>query len=237
MTLPQSLGLGRNALRGAAVAVLAMGLAACQLVPGAGAIAPDRDPRPGMDGPPPTRMGIARGAVIIAGPRGFCIDRAASQDRAGGAALTVLSACRGLGAGPFGPRPAHPAVLTAAVAAPGPVLPVAAAGPELAAFFASAPGRTALSRSGKAATVSVLESLTTDNALLLHLTDTAPFAWGAVQPDYWRALLMVGGRTVTVSVLTRPDTALSRDDGLALLRDFIAALRAATAEAGLPPAG
>lgn len=218
-------------------AAFALGLSACQMAPGASAPPAGADTRQGFDGPPPARMGVARGAVIVAGPRGFCIDRAASQDRSGQAALTVLSSCGALGAGFFAPRPAHPAVLTAAVAAPGRGLPVVAAAPELAAFFASAPGRAALSRNGKAETVGVLESLTLDDALLLHLTDTAPFAWGAVQPDYWRALLMVGGRTVTLSVLTPPDAALSRDDGLALLRDFMQALRAATAEAGVKPAG
>lgn len=192
----------------------------------------------GLEGPPPRRMAVAQGAVVIAGPRGYCIDRVASRDRRGGrAALTVLSDCRGLGAGPFSPRPAHPAVLTAAVAAPGRGLPVEAAAADLAAYFRSATGRAALSRVGKADTVSVLEALAADGAFYLHLTDAAPFAWGAVQPDYWRGLLMAGGRTVTVSVLSPPGSTLTRDQGLDLLRDFVAALRAATAEAGLKPPG
>jgi len=227
------------ARRGVWLAALLAGVAGCQMAPGSapGPDAPRAERTSRHDGPPPARMAVAQGAVIIAGPKGFCIDRDASQDRRIGAALTVLSDCRGLGGGLFAPRPAHPAVLTAAVAAAGRGLPIDAAAPDLAAYFASRTGRAALSRAGKAETVNVLESLSSDGAFYLHLTDVAPFGWGAVQPDYWRALLMAGGRTVTVSVLASPEAPLSRDDGLALLREFVAALRAATQELGVKPAG
>lgn len=226
--------------RAVAALAMALGLTACQFLPQIADAPSSPAPaatRTGTDGPPPARMAVANGAVVIAGPRGFCIDRAASQDSGGRAALTVLASCRALGAGPFAPRPAHAAVLTAAVASPGRGGAVDTEAPGLDAFFRSQAGRAALSRTGKATTVEVLETLPGDAALLLHLTDTAPFGWGAVQPDYWRALLMIGGRTVTLSVLTRPDAGLARDDGLALLRDFIAASRAATTQAGAKPAG
>jgi hypothetical protein len=208
--------------------LLLAALAGCRLAnPGAGPASPRA-----ADDPPPARMAVAQGAVVVAGPRGFCIDRAASSDRGGGAALVVLSSCRALGAGLFAPGPAHPAVLTAAIAAPGRGGPGAVSAAALAAFAASAPGRRALSRAGKAETVQVLETLAGGDALLIRLSDTAPFAWGAVQPDYWRAVLAVGGRTVTVSVLALPDTPLNRDEGLRLLQDFIVALRGATQELG-----
>jgi len=235
--------LARRVLRLALPALLVVGIAGCKLVPGGAAVSPEGGAEPramvqrsGHDGPPPARMAVARGAVVIAGPKGFCIDRDASLDRGGDAALAVLSSCRGLGAGLFAPRPAQPAVLTAAVAAAGRGLPVEAAARDLDTYFASRTGRAALSRAGKADTVTVLESQAAEGAFYLHLTDSAPFGWGAVQPDYWRALLMAGGRTVTVSVLASPEAPLSRDDGLTLLRGFVAALRAATAEAGVKPA-
>jgi hypothetical protein len=238
LSLPQRHRAGLR--RCLAVLGLGLGLTACQILPGTGGKSPMQgpdSPRTGFDGPPPARMAVANGAVIIAGPRGFCIDRAASQDSGGRAALTVLSSCRALGAGPFAPRPSQTAVLTAAVAAPGRGGAVDTAAPGLAGFFRSQAGRAALSRTGKAETVEVLETLPGDGALLLHLTDTAPFGWGAVQSDYWRALLMVGGRTVTLSVLAPPDAGLSRDAGLGLMRDFITAARAATVQAGAKPAG
>jgi len=221
------------ALRGVVALGVLLSLAGCTFAPGGGGVLRAT----GAADPPPTRMAVAQGNVMIAGPRGFCIDRDASAERKGGGALTVLSACRAMGGGLFAPRPAHDAVLTAAVAAPGPGPALDTASTGLEAYFASQTGRAALSRSGKADTVTVLESLPSDGALLLHLTDTAPFAWGAVQPDYWRALLAVGGRTVTVSVLARPDAGLPREAGLSLLRDFMASMRAATAEAGRKPAG
>lgn len=207
--------------------LLLAALAGCRLA------APSATPAtPGADSPPPARMGVAKGAVIVEGPRGFCIDRAASSDRGGGSALVVLSSCRALGAGLFAPRPAHPAVLTAAIAAPARGGPGAVSATALAAFATSEPGRRALSRAGKADSVQVLETLAGDDAFLIRLDDRAPFAWGAVQPDYWRGVLAAGGRTVTVSVLAMPDTPLTRDEGLALLQDFIAALRGATQELG-----
>lgn len=192
---------------------------------------PDAGQRPDesrFPGPPPSRMAVAQGAVIVAGPRGYCIDREASRDGGGAAALTVLSPCRQLGGGPFGPRPDHSAVLTAAVAPDDRTLDIAAAGTALAGFFASDAGRAALSRSGAAATVAVQESFAEGDAWLLHLSDTAPFAWGAVQAEYWRALLPAGGRMVTLAVLTLPEAPLTREAGLALLRDFVAALRDST---------
>lgn len=181
-----------------------------------------------FSGPPPTRMAVAQGAVIVAGPRGYCIDREASRDGGGQSALTVLSPCRQLGGGPFAPRPEHDAVLTAAVAPNERVLEMETVGAALADFFASEPGRAALSRSGVAATVAVQESFAEDGAWFLHLSDGAPFAWGAVQAEYWRALLPAGGRMVTLAVLTLPDAPLTRDTGLALLRDFVRALRDST---------
>ena len=205
--------------------LLIAGLAGCRLLPGA-----DAPPPSAGATAPPSRLVVSDGAVAIAGPRGFCVDEAASTTRATGAALVVLSPCRALGAGLFGPRATHPALLTAAVAAParGTLQPVAA--PALADFAASRAGRAALSRAGKPDTVQILEMLTGADTFLLRLSDTAPFAWGTVQPEYWRGVLSAGGRTVTISVLALPDTPLSRDQGLALLTEFVVSLRAATAE-------
>lgn len=211
-----------------ALLALVAGLAGCTLAPGTGSTPAATTARP--DAAPPTRMAVASGAVVVASPRGFCIDRDASSDRDGGAALVVLSPCQALGAGLFGPRPAHPALLTAAVAPQGRATAGPVAATALAAFAVSRPGRAALSRAGKAETVTILESLTGADTFLLRIADTAPFAWGAVQPEYWRGVLTVGGRTVTVSVLAMPETPMSRDQGLALLTDFVTTMRDATAE-------
>ncbi len=221
----------------ALLAAALVALAACRMTEGGGeGFAFAAKPFSRFAGPPPARMAVAGGSVIVAGPRGFCIDRDASRDAIGASALTVLSACRELGGGMFAPAPTHPAVLTAAVAPGGRLIDVAAAEAGLAAYFASPRGRAALSRSGHAETVEIRESLAEDGVFLLYLTDRAPFSWGAVQPDYWRALLQTGGRMVTVAVLGLPDSPLARDDGLALLREFVAALRISTASPPKPKA-
>jgi len=182
----------------------------------------------GGSGPPPRRMAVAHGQVVIDGPRGFCIDREVSADQAGTSALVVLSGCRALGGGLFSPRPAHPALLTAAVAPLDRDIDLVAAAPMLERFFASPAGRAALSRQGDAATVTIGEQRLEGDAWLIHLSDMAPFTWGEVQLAYWRALLMLGGRMVTLSVLALPDRPLAPDQGLDLLRSFITSARMAT---------
>lgn len=177
---------------------------------------------------PPARMGVAEGAVVIAGPKGFCIDRDVSQDASGQHALTVLSACRELGAGLFGPKAAHPAVLTAAVAPPGPQIPIATSEAQLKSYFTSERGLRGLSRNGLSGSVTLLEQFVEGDVFFLHLTDSAPFAWGKVQPDYWRALFPAGGRMVTAAVLAVPGQPLGRTEGLSLLREFVTATRLAS---------
>ena len=175
-------------------------------------------------------MALAQGRVIVAGPRGFCIDRAASQERSKAPSLVVLANCSALGAGLFAPRPAASAILTATVSpTPGPGA-LDQAGPALGAYFGSDRGRAALSRAGDPGSVQVLDSTLEDGAFVMHLRDTAPFPGGAVDPDYWRAILDAGGRMVTVSVYTAPERALSPEAGKALLRDYVTSLRQATAK-------
>lgn len=184
------------------------------------------------DGPPPRLMAVAGQRLVIAGPKGFCIDRDASRDPQGKSALVVLSDCRGLGAGLFAPRPAFPALLTAAVAQA-----AAARKPTqeaLAAFLVTAQGRAVLSRVGRADTVTVHEALPEDGVLFLHLSDSAPFSWGPVAPPYWRAMLELDGRMVTMSVLAFPGTPPDRDEALTLLREFVSATQDATVRLGKP---
>lgn len=205
------------------LAAALLALAACLPAPDGGASASR------FGGPPPTRMAVAGGQVVIAGPKGFCIDRDASRDQGGQLGLSVLSSCRDLGGGSgFGADPAAKAVLTAVVAAqPGEIL-VGPAAPDLTRFFLSSRGRAMLSRSGRAETVALRETAVGADAYLMYLTDRARFDWGVVQPDYWRALLPLGGRMVTLSVLGPPESPLSREEGLDLMRAFIAATQSAT---------
>lgn len=182
-------------------------------------------------GAPPTRMAVAGGTVLLAAPKGFCIDRLASRETHGAEALAVFSSCRRLGAGLFTPAPRYPALLTAAVSPPGRVIEIDDHKPALEAFFASVPGRELLSRAGRTETVVIHHNFAHDGVWYLHLNDSAPFQWGDVQVDYWRALLPVNGRMVTLSVLNPSRDPISKADGFELLQQFVTEMRQSSTKA------
>jgi hypothetical protein len=66
---------------------------------------------------------------------------------------------------------------------------------------------------------------------MLQLSDAAPFAGGAVAPDYARAILDIGGRSVMLSVLAPADRPLEPAAADQLLRRFMATTRRASAAA------
>lgn len=199
-------------------------LSACQMTAAPG---PEKLSR--FSGPPPSRMQVAGGQLIVSGPEGFCIDRDSSRSEPSGAALVVLSPCRGLGAGLFAPSARQAAVLTAGVGARPIGADAAALLPALRRWAATPAGRAGLSRSGEAGRLRVERLFEHDGAIWLRLHDPGDFAWGAVQPDYWRAVVPAGGRLVTLSVLALPDAPLSEREGFELLAKFIATLRQGSA--------
>lgn len=182
--------------------------------------------RPG--GTPPQRMALAGGQVVIAGPRGFCIDRAASSARAAEQAIVVLSSCRALGGGILARAPTDSAILTATLAPAGLQLDIAEAANQMKRLFASEQGRAALSRSGRAATVRVIESFAAEDAFFLRLSDTSPFPGGAVSAEYWRAIFAMDDRVMTISAHGLAGNPLQRNDGIRLLREFKLSIRAAS---------
>ena len=192
----------------------------------------------------PQRLTVADGAVTVAGPRGFCIDEEASPDAAGGG-LVVLAACRSLGAPAL--LPVTPRLLTASVAASGSALEMDDMAGALRAFFESDAGRGALSRSGRAQDVTLLEAEASGGAFVMRVSDAGPFPGGSVARRYWRAIFLAGGRFVTLSVYDLPPRGLDlQADGPARLPDaaaarrvldsFIAATRRASAPLVVPAA-
>lgn len=169
---------------------------------------------------------VLDGAVRVAAPAGYCIEPGSAREQAGSAIVLMGRCTKGAGSAQA------PAILTAAVGAQGSGLDIAANGAELAAFFTSAQGRAAQSRSGRAATVQVLEAVAAGDAFLIRLTDTSPDRDGAGapglgQPESWRAVLTLAGRLVTLSVTGTVQAPLDRDAGRALLDRFVAAMQAA----------
>lgn len=211
-----SIWISKTRAAAAGLALIAA-LSGCQMSRATG---PEEQSR--FSGPPPSKMGVARGQLVVSGPPGFCIDRDSSRDDRGGAALVVLSPCRGMGAGVFAKRAAHPAVLTAAVGARPMAVEPGRLAPALSAWFATREGRAALSRSGDPKSLVVHQMFSQGPAVYMRLTDPGRFDWGSVQPEYWRAVVPAGGRMVSLAVLALREQPLTEAEGLALLRDFVA---------------
>jgi hypothetical protein len=158
--------------------------------------------------PPPTA--VLDGAVSVAGPRGYCVDPAATHELAD-AAVALIGRCPGALA-------VTPALLTMTVGPAASAGVLAAGGPAMTEYFTSAEGRAALSRSGQALDVRVIAAVGVGDAYLLHLQDRAV-------GEYWRAVVGLNGRLVTVSANGTQGAPLPPPVGRALLDATLIALR------------
>jgi len=167
---------------------------------------------------------VSRGEVGVAGPRGYCIDTAASRDSSGGA-FVLLGSCAALSGNPRAPHPDRPAVLTAAVSGPGDGPGMAEVLEQLPDFMRSDAGRASLSRAGDPDSITVHSVRTRNSALWLHVRDTAGHKALGVEPDYWRAVFDLGARIVTLSVMVPTGQSLSPGGAEATLEQFLRRMR------------
>jgi hypothetical protein len=204
-------------------ALLAVALAAC--LGSAACVMPGSTP--------PASMTLANGGLVIAGPRGFCVDTGQSRE-SGSDAFVLLGSCASLARNPLVPRPFAPAVLTATVTAVDPdAPPLQRSFPQLKKFFASEAGRAALSRTADANSVEVAQTLVQDDLLLIELTDGALTEETTLQPRTWRGLMGIKDRIISFSVLGLADRPLSSATLRSLAEDFARTLRAANPAATL----
>jgi hypothetical protein len=133
----------------------------------------------------PKSAPVLGGAVQVGVPAGYCIDRVAGRE-AGDTAIVVMGKCREDSA-------ALPAVLTAAIAPAASAGVLAGGGKALAAYFTSDAGRAALSRAGRANTVTVLAAKGVGTAFVMRIRDRDA-------GEYWRGVAPVAGRLVTITV-------------------------------------
>lgn len=155
---------------------------------------------------------VLQGALNIAAPAGYCVDPAAlreAEDRA----VVLMGRC--------GQRASvKPALVSLTIGPAGSAGVMAAGGAELAGFFTSNEGRATLARSGKAKDVRVIEALSSGDAFLMRLQEVD-------QPSYWRAVLGLRGRLVTLSVQGGPNEPLAEEDGRAVIDKAVSAMRRA----------
>ena len=165
---------------------------------------------------------VTSGKVRLRGPDGFCVDPRSTTASAE-QAFVVFGNCAAITGNANEAQPYLSAIATATVTSGG-LTGEAAVTPRLArlnAFFRSAQGRAALSRSGDAASVTIGESFAEDGALFLRVRDTSPVAFKGAQLSYWRSYFDAGSSVVAMSVIGMAGSPVTSAQGLDALRDFV----------------
>ncbi len=157
----------------------------------------------------PREVAVLGDALIVRAPQGYCVDKNSARGGGDTAAL-LIGRCA-----PGGHVTA--ALLTVSVGRAGSAGVMTAGVEALRGFMSSADGRRMLARSGRPQDVEVLESGVVDGRLLLHLMDRDA-------GEYWRAVVGVRGRLVTISALGAEGAPLSPEAGRKLVDQTIDAL-------------
>lgn len=158
----------------------------------------------------PRTVRLSSSGVTVAGPSGFCVDAASVKDHSSGGFVLVLPCT-----GPV----QRPAVLSLSVSAP--LTSAAHFDPDtVLEFFNSEEGRRALSHTGQAQTVTLLESEISDHTIWLHARDTAqPLVPGGSE-EYWRAIFALDGQIMTATASSLAHQPMSPAALKSVLSDF-----------------
>lgn len=178
----------------------------------------------------PAEVAVTADRIVVTGPAGYCVDPSSTRDQ-DDTGFVLLGNCAAIANSRRADEPATPAVLTAAVSEPSDGGQLVDSLGTLDGFFRSDEGLRLISRTGDAATVTVLDTAIEDNVFFLHVTDTSAESIDGAHSDYWRAYLDVGRRIATLSVIGLEEHALSRDESLSTLRDFVGAVLSANSGA------
>lgn len=168
----------------------------------------------------PAVVTVLDGSITVTGPAGYCVDETATRE-SDNEAFVLIVRCAAT-------RRNSP-VLSATVtgfSAPGTTDPGNLA--RLGQFLGTSAGRAQLSRSGNADDVRIDEVLVEDGALWLRIHDQAnPDTF---DPAYWRAILPIADRVVTLSVLSAREHPVAAERGLTVLRGFVRQMRTANSD-------
>ena len=155
-------------------------------------------------------MAFYEGAVTVAGPGGYCIDRASIKSDSGGR-FALLASCESLTGQPG--FAVVPAVMTVAV------LPRSSAtAPPDAAAMATAVGPDTVRRTEEG-----------DGITLVQLAQGGETILPGGDPRHWRAGIMINGHVVGLAAYGPKDGEIAGQQGSVLLRDLAEALRTASA--------
>ncbi|MCC5971297.1 MAG: hypothetical protein JJU15_15240 [Pararhodobacter sp.] len=175
--------------------------------------------RGGEDTSGPSAVAVLDGSVTVTGPAGYCVDETATRE-SDTEAFVLLVRCAATSRN----SPILSATVTGQMA-PGTAAPENLA--RLGAFLDTRGGRVHLSRSGNAADVQIIETRVDDGMLLLRIEDSGNP--DTIEPGYWRAILPVAERVITLSVLSSRAHPVGEERSLMVLRDFVLAMRSRNA--------
>ncbi|MEP3345088.1 MAG: hypothetical protein ABJN34_14220 [Litoreibacter sp.] len=167
-----------------------------------------------------TEVTVTSDRVILRGPDGFCVDPASSNHKPS-KAFMVFGNCAAIAADEELPQPFINAIVTATVLPAGREQPrIAHSSVALASFFESDAGKAALSASGNANSVEILDSFSRNNAFFIHARDKSAPVVPGTENTYWRGYFDVKKSVVTVSVFGLKSAPVSSSEGLQTLYDF-----------------
>lgn len=155
---------------------------------------------------------LLHGAMIVQPPAGYCVDPKASHSERD-TAVILMGKCTSA-------SEASPALITVTIGGEGSSSVLRTGAKALSDYFRSAAGRAALARNGRADAVRVSRVSIADGALVMRVEDRSIGA-------YWRAVLGLRGRLVTLSVSAPEGQTLAEETGRSILDRSIAAMRRA----------
>lgn len=170
-------------------------------------------------------------SVTVAAPKGYCIDESSLRDEAAGA-FVPLGACAALTRNPADPSPKIPTLLVVSVSP----LPAAVAAiaddpnalmQQATTFLKSNAGRAALSRSGDASTVKVLDLKAGSGMVKVLTRDSSDNRPASLSDTTWRAFVPLGDTLIVASVTGFSKTPLDARKGLAELDKLVSEIRQA----------
>lgn len=165
----------------------------------------------------PAEIAVLNRTVTVVGPVGYCVDTEATRE-SDIEAFILLVRCRET----LRPAPVLSATVTN-LTAPSSENPDALR--RLTGYLATTAGRAQLSRSGDPRDVTLEDVTFADNAIWLLIRDTGNPS--SFDPTYWRAILPLGERILTLSVLAASEHPFEHQSGLATLRNFVTRMRRA----------
>lgn len=152
---------------------------------------------------------VLNGAINIAVPAGYCIDRSAGRGKSD-SAVVLMGRCSSA-------TNAKPAVITTTVGAAGSAGVLREPPEVLSQFFTSAQGRAMISRSGRANDVRILSISRVGNAYLIHLTDRRA-------GEHWRAITGIKSRLISIRAISGGTPPLAPADSRRLVENTLSAV-------------